>query len=131
MDAYGNILPGLSTWQFKFSLTQGTYAQDSIDQLTNSVIQFRRHSVEGIDPYEFAQLLMTSRELLSEHVKWLSFHGGYDFGYMLKLLPDQNLPLDESDIFELLRIYFPAIYDVRYLMKSCKTYAYSGGDNLL
>lgn len=114
--------PGLSTWQFnfKFSLAQDTYAQDSIDLLTNSGILFRRHSEEGIDHYELTQLLMTSGVVLSDDVKWLSFHGGYDFGYMLKLLTDQELPSDKSEFFEQLRIYFPAIYDVKYLMKSCR-----------
>lgn len=48
------------------------------------------------------------------------FCSGYDFGYLLKLLTDQNLPAEESDFFDLLRIYFPTIYDVKYLMKSCK-----------
>jgi len=46
---------------------------------------------------------------------------GYDFGYLLKLLIDQNLPAEEAEFFELLRIYFPCIYDVKYLMKSCKS----------
>lgn len=32
-----------------------------------------------------------------------------------KLLPDT-----ENDFFELLKIFFPTIYDVKYLMKSCK-----------
>jgi len=30
------------------------------------------------------------------------------------------LPAEESEFFEYLRIYFPNIYDVKYLMKSCK-----------
>lgn len=122
LDDAGNPPPGHSTWQFnfKFSLTEDMYAQDSIDLLTNSGIQFKKHDEEGIDPYEFAQLLMTSGVVLSDEVKWLSFHSGYDFGYLLKLLTDQHLPADESEFFELLRIYFPAIYDVKYLMKSCK-----------
>ncbi|XP_050038768.1 CCR4-NOT transcription complex subunit 7-like [Dermacentor andersoni] len=122
LDEHGNTPPNYSTWQFnfKFSLTEDMYAQDSIDLLTNSGIQFKKHDEEGIDPYEFAQLLMTSGVVLSDNVKWLSFHSGYDFGYMLKLLTDQNLPSEESEFFELLRIYFPAIYDVKYLMKSCK-----------
>ena len=32
-----------------------------------------------------------------------------------KLLPDA-----ENEFFELLKIFFPTIYDVKYLMKSCK-----------
>lgn len=96
------------------------YAQDSIDLLQNSGIQFKKHEEDGIDPFDFAELLMTSGIVLMDNIKWLSFHSGYDFGYLLKLLTDQNLPSEEGDFFELLRMYFPNIYDVKYLMKSCK-----------
>lgn len=111
-----------TTWQFnfKFNLSEDMYAQDSIDLLQNSGIQFKKHEEEGIDPLDFAELLMTSGIVLMDNIKWLSFHSGYDFGYLLKLLTDQNLPQEESDFFELLRIYFPTVYDVKYLMKSCK-----------
>lgn len=121
MDEDGNTAP-TSTWQFnfRFSLTEDMYAQDSIDLLQNSGIQFKKHEEEGIDPIDFAELLMTSGIVLMDNIKWLSFHSGYDFGYLLKVLTDQNLPADESEFFELLRIYFPTIYDVKYLMKSCK-----------
>merc|ERR1712236_61964 len=34
---------------------------------------------------------------------------------------NQNLPTEESEFFELLRLYFPNVYDVKYLMKSCKS----------
>ena len=40
---------------------------------------------------------------------------------MLRMLTDLNLPEEEEDFFEILRIYFPSIYDVKYLMKSCKS----------
>lgn len=45
---------------------------------------------------------------------------GYDFGYLIKILSNANLPEEEVDFFEVLRLYFPVIYDVKYLMKSCK-----------
>jgi hypothetical protein len=45
-------------------------------------------------------------------IQYICF-SGYDFGYLLKLLTDQNLPQEESDFFELLRIYFPTVYDVK------------------
>lgn len=50
------------------------FAQESIDLLQNSGIQFKKHEEEGIEVYEFAELLMTSGIVLSENVKWLSFH---------------------------------------------------------
>ncbi|KAF7274169.1 hypothetical protein GWI33_013142 [Rhynchophorus ferrugineus] len=112
-----------TTWQFnfKFNLQEDMYAQDSIDLLTNSGIQFKKHEDEGIEPLEFAELLMSSGIVLMDNIKWLSFHSGYDFGYLIKLLTDNNLPQDENEFFELLKLYFPTIYDVKYLMKSCKT----------
>ena len=122
LDNSGKPRPGISTWQFnfKFNLTEDMYAQDSIELLQNSGIQFKKHEEEGIDVFEFAELLMTSGVVLNDHVKYLSFHSGYDFGYLLKILTDVDLPADEAEFFELLRIYFPVIYDVKYLMKSCK-----------
>ncbi|XP_071055780.1 CCR4-NOT transcription complex subunit 7 isoform X2 [Onthophagus taurus] len=111
-----------TTWQFnfKFNLSEDMYAQDSIELLQNSGIQFKKHEEEGIEPLDFAELLMSSGIVLMDNIKWLSFHSGYDFGYLIKLLTDNNLPQDESEFFELLKLYFPTIYDVKYLMKSCK-----------
>jgi CCR4-NOT transcription complex subunit 7/8 len=49
-------------------------------------------------------------------VRWVSFHSGYDFGYLLKLLTCAALPASEADFFELLRLYFPHIYDIKYMV---------------
>lgn len=115
------------------------YAQDSIDLLQNSGLQFREHEEHGIEPLEFAELLMSSGNntetfikqnekkiiysnsmiilitgiVLMDDINWLSFHSGYDFGYLLKLLTDQNLPQEENDFFDSLRLYFPTVYDVK------------------
>lgn len=56
------------------------YAQESIDLLQHSGIQFKKHEEEGIEVNDFAELLMTSGIVLSEQVKWLSFHR-YSIGY--------------------------------------------------
>lgn len=50
------------------------YAQDSIELLTTSGIQFKKHEDEGIETLFFAELLMTSGVVLCDGVKWLSFH---------------------------------------------------------
>lgn len=50
------------------------YAQDSIELLTSSGIQFKKHEEEGIETLYFAELLMTSGVVLCDGVKWLSFH---------------------------------------------------------
>ncbi|XP_068958632.1 CCR4-NOT transcription complex subunit 8 isoform X3 [Petaurus breviceps papuanus] len=118
----GEYPSGINTWQFnfKFNLTEDMYSQDSIDLLANSGLQFQKHEEEGIDTLHFAELLMTSGVVLCDNVKWLSFHSGYDFGYMVKLLTDSRLPEEEHEFFHILNLFFPSIYDVKYLMKSCK-----------
>jgi len=123
LDEEGKIPDaGPSTWQFnfKFNLTEDMYAEDSVDLSQNSGIQFEKHEQEGIDPIHFAEIMLVSGLVLREPVKWLSFHSGYDFGYLLNLLTNQNLPKTEGEFFELLKLYFPNVYDVKYLMKSCK-----------
>jgi CCR4-NOT transcription complex subunit 7/8 len=47
-------------------------------------------------------------------------NSGYDFGYLLKVLTCHPLPSDESEFFDLLHSFFPCLYDIKYLMKSCK-----------
>lgn len=50
----------------------------------------------------------------------LSLCSGYDFAYLVRLLTNQDLPDTEQDFFDLTSLYFPRIFDVKYLMKSCK-----------
>jgi len=45
---------------------------------------------------------------------------GYDFGYLVKLLTNACLPNDEKEFFDLLHIWFPSIYDVKFIMRACK-----------
>jgi CCR4-NOT transcription complex subunit 7/8 len=83
-------------------------------------LNFEKHEQEGIDPSAFAELLISSGVVLMDNIKWIGFHSGYDFGYLLKILSGQSIPESEKEFFELIRIYFPTIYDVRYVMESCK-----------
>lgn len=121
-DETGNMPSPLCTWQFnfRFNLTEDMFAKDSIDLLQSCGILFKRHEEEGIEVNDFAEILMTSGVILSDSIKWISFHSNYDFGYMIKLVTCLPLPAEEQEFFELIRIYFPNIYDVKYLMKSCK-----------
>ena len=38
----------------------------------------------------------------------------------MKLLTAQSLPRTEEAFFDLLRIWFPTVYDIKYLMKASK-----------
>lgn len=103
-------------FNFRFDLAEDMYAEDSIQLLKESGIDFGRHANEGIDVARFGELIMMSGLVLCEEVKWVSFHSGYDFGYLIKILTCQTLPSDEAGFFELLHLYFPCLYDVKLLM---------------
>ena len=121
-DEAGDKPPGASTFQFnfKFDINEDMYAQDSIELLRQAGIQFKRLEKEGIRVIDFAELV-TSSGLVLKDVTWIAFGSSYDFGYLLQALTNQELPEQESDFFDLLYIFFPKVYDVKYLMKSCKS----------
>lgn len=50
------------------------YAQDSIDLLQKSGINFQKHEDYGIDVHHFGELLISSGFVLLDEVKWISFH---------------------------------------------------------
>lgn len=75
--------------------------------------------------WKWQKLLLLSPTVCALKTKLKGVHvyvfcSGYDFGYLIKILSNANLPEEEVDFFEILRLYFPVIYDVKYLMKSCK-----------
>lgn len=117
-----NLIPCPCTWQFnfQFSVNHDMYNQDSIDFLTSAGLDLETHEKNGIDPHEFGHQLMTSGLTLDDDVRWISFHSGYDFGYLVKLMLCKQLPEDETEYRKLLSIYFPAIYDIKYMIKAAQ-----------
>ncbi|KZT09357.1 CAF1-domain-containing protein [Laetiporus sulphureus 93-53] len=121
-DEEGNYPQDVSTWQFNFhfSINEDMYAPESIELLQKSGIDLQRHEEMGIEPNDFAELMITSGLVLSPDTKWVSFHSGYDFGYFVKLLTAESLPTTEETFFEVLRTWFPTIYDIKFVMRACK-----------
>jgi len=116
----GKCPPECSTWQFNFKvdLNEDMYAQESIDLLSRSGIDFNRFEVNGIDPRVFGEKMTTSGIVLSDELIWVSFHSGYDFGYLVKLMTAEPMPERERDFYELMTIFFPIVYDVKHLTMS-------------
>ena len=110
-------LPYAWQFNFKFSLKDDMFNQTSIESLQQAGIDFQLLERDGIDPHEFASLLIPSGLVCFENVRWISFHGGYDFGYLTKLLICKQLPNDEVEFDQLMKLYFPSTYDVKHLMK--------------
>ncbi|KAJ8419700.1 hypothetical protein Cgig2_028429 [Carnegiea gigantea] len=127
-DEKGN-LPTCGTdkfciWQFnfrEFDVGEDVYASDSIELLKQCGIDFKKNNEMGIDSIRFAELLMSSGIVLNDSMKWVTFHSGYDFGYLLKLLTCRDLPETQAGFFNLINIYFPIVYDIKHLMKFCNS----------
>ena len=111
-------------WQFnfrEFNVNEDVFATDSIELLKQSGIDFKKNNENGIDARRFGELLMSSGIVLNDNVHWVTFHSGYDFGYLLKLLTCQKLPDTQVGFFNLINLYFPTVYDIKYLMKFCNS----------
>ena len=121
-----------SSFNLVFFLTrlvsEDMFAQDSIDLLINCGIQFEELNNKGIDDRLFAELLVSSGLVLTDKVEWIAFHGGYDFGYLLKLLTSLALPPTQPEYISLQNIWFPKIYDIKRIMSYSNRY---GGLNPL
>ncbi|MBA0556920.1 hypothetical protein Golob_026987 [Gossypium lobatum] len=69
---------------------QDCYASDSIELLKRQGINLEKNKEKGIDSKDFAKklwdydLVFNCYDLKS--ITWITFHGAYDFGIMLKIL---------------------------------------------
>lgn len=121
MDRAGKLPPGSFAWQFNFRLNQN---DDTCTQIVRSVPKSgtgsRQQEKVAIDVSEFSELLISSGIVLNDDVICVSFDAGQDFGHLLKWLTGRHLPAEETDFIGLLLTYFPVLYDVKYLTKSCK-----------
>ncbi|XP_009793461.1 putative CCR4-associated factor 1 homolog 11 [Nicotiana tabacum] len=127
-DSAGN-LPHLDSgdhryiWQFNFSdfdVARDNHASNSIELLRQHGINFEMNRVLGINSVNFAELMMSSGLVCNASVSWVTFHGAYDFAYLLKILTRRQLPGGLNDFLGNLRVFFGnTCYDVKYLMGFC------------
>jgi CCR4-NOT transcription complex subunit 7/8 len=112
------------TWQFNFQFDKNNdkILAASLNLLERGGIDFDKLKNKGIKHKLFAEYFMISGLVLNPDITWISFHGCYDFGYLLKLLLNSKLPKSEKEFMDLLNTYFINYYDIRTLVK--------GKDNL-
>jgi len=118
-DEDGNYPKEASTWQFNFhfDLNKDIYSIESIELLSKSGINFDKLLLKGMQMERFGECLFSSGLILNEDITWISFHGAYDFAYLLKILTNLPLPDNETSFLEQVQTYFPSYYDVRFLVK--------------
>ena len=122
----------INTWQFnfQFDLDADKYNEKSINLLKENGINFKNLKKIGINHKKFAAYFMKSGLIFNKNVKWVSYHGLYDFGYLLRLLTNEKLEENEFNFIKRLKLYFPSFYDIKILIKDIVIY-FNGGLNKL
>ncbi|MBA0738999.1 hypothetical protein Gogos_012304 [Gossypium gossypioides] len=126
--AWGNLLdfysPFSYVWEFNFrdfNINRDRYASDSIELLKRQGIDFEKNKEKGIDSKNFAKfwdygLVFNCHGLKS--ITWITFHGTYDFGFMLKIITQSPLPLHlDSFVHQLAYFFGYSIYDLKHTFK--------------
>jgi CCR4-NOT transcription complex subunit 7/8 len=84
-----------------------------MDLLKRSGFDFDKHKTAGIPPALFGEHLITSGLCLNPNNHWVTFHGGVDFGYMLRAFLGTDLPQTEMVFFDMMNNYFYNYYDIK------------------
>ena len=118
-DEFGNRPVGIGTWQFnfKFNAREDMCSADGMDLLSQGGVVFDMHEVEGIDPFAFGELLISSGMVLDDSINWITFHSGYDLGYLLSVMLNDKLPVEETGFLQTLSLYFPTVWDVKHVVR--------------
>ena len=118
-DERGRFPYPYHTWQFNFEFDpdRDKSANSSIELLKRSGINFEELKKNGIEHKLFFEVIKSSGLVLNPKIKWISFHGSYDFAYLLNNLINTPLPKNEKEFTKILGFYFPNHYDIKILVK--------------
>ena len=93
---------------------------ESIKLLETQDIDFEKNRREGIPFRVFRKFMLKSGLLFNPRVTWITFHGSYDFGLMIKILTRGYLPPNIHMFRCLVTIFFGLkVYDMKHLIQFC------------
>lgn len=64
--------------------------------------------------------------ILSDDIKYIVFHGEFDFGYLIHLFHHEGIPETQDDFYKMIKHYFPSIYDLKYILRENPKYKDAG-----
>ncbi|KAF2404524.1 ribonuclease H-like protein [Trichodelitschia bisporula] len=115
-----SVCPCTWTFHFQFSTDEDMCNDDLLALMKKIGADMEKHKTMGIDRQKFGALLMDSGLILDDDVHWISFHAGYDIGYLLKLVRPQMMPPNEEEFQQLVRIFFPNLWDVKFILRQAQ-----------
>ena len=128
-DGKGNFPSPTCTWQFnfKFDIDTDMYNSDAIELLLQSGISFEKFKNDGINPFDFSQLVYTSGLVMNDKITYITFHSVYDFAYLVKMLTCKFIPESLDDYKKQLITLFPRFYDIKCIISNKYSRSYSIG----
>jgi len=81
-------------------------------------IDFDLNLKKGINLEDFAEQFLSSGLVLNDDIHWITFHGIYDFAYLIKALNNLLLPKEEEEFYSSVSTYFPNFYDIRIIISN-------------
>jgi len=110
-------------WQFNFrdfNKETDLLNPDSIALLERQGIDFQKNQEMGINSVDFARLIINSGLLRNPTITWATFHGAYDFGYLIKILFGRELPFDLMKFMGLVVHFFGyRVFDIKNMIRMC------------
>lgn len=106
-------------WQFNFEydISAEMYNEDHMKLLTqSSALNLSFHLTQGIKHVNFAELMIESGLLLDDSIKWIFYNAGYDLTFCIRLFINSIFPDDDKMFYEWCSLYFPNIYDLKYIL---------------
>lgn len=139
-DVRGNTVAGGGTWQFNFRFDVlsdrhgGRRVPSGIQVLMVAGFDFPRLRKHGIPHGLFFNELEANGLLRNPKVRWVTYHGLHDFGYLFKYLtrvPDKKGLRNDREFEEVLQTYFPKRSDLKVLaLTDANLPTYGGLQNL-
>jgi CCR4-NOT transcription complex subunit 7/8 len=110
-------------WQFNFkdfSKENDLFNPDSIALLERQGIDFQKNREKGVDSVDFARLIKQIGLLRNRTITWSTFHGAYDFGYLIKILMGRELPIDLMGFMGLVvHFFWYRVFDIKNMIRLC------------
>ncbi|KAJ6981776.1 CCR4-associated factor 1 [Populus alba x Populus x berolinensis] len=103
-----------------FNIEHDPYNDESIGLLERQGIDLKKNREKGIDSSDFAWMVLTSGLVFNNcSITWITFHGAYDFGFLIKILTRRELPCDMASFLGMVSFFFGVrVYDTKFMMGS-------------
>lgn len=67
----------------------------------------------GIKSLNFADNLISSGLVLNPEITWVTFHGAFDYAYLIKAVTNEDLPQTQDQFMYLCKQFFPRTFDTK------------------